>query len=269
VLAVLPGQRAAADDANVSCADMSEGAQRARVEHRLLQARADFRACSQSPCTSFIRADCEAAARAVEQELPTVVIAVRGEGGEEITAAHVSVDGAPVNYLRGVELDLDPGLHTLRATLATGTQVELQIVAREGERNRVVTLVLPRPPGSETKLASTTVLAPPPPLPPPAPVGRTAEKVLGATGLGLALVSVGFDIAAYSRYRSLSDSCGDAGSCARGDVSTTAALAHTGDALLGVGLATAAAGLIVYLVRGSSAPPPRTSAFTFTFPLAE
>ncbi len=270
VLAALSGPRgAAAPDANVSvavdvnatCADTSESAQRARLQHRLLQARTGFRACSQSPCPSFIRADCEATLRAVEQQLPTLVIAVRSDSGEELTAARVSVDGAPTNYLRGVQIELDPGLHTVRATSASGAEAALDIVAREGEKNRVVTLVIPRPPVEEGKLAPPATPLPLPPPPAPRPPNRTAEKILGGVGLGLVLASAGFDIAAYSRYRSLSDSCGDAGSCARGDVSTTATLAHTGDALLGVGLATAAAALVVYVVRGSSAPAPRTSAF--------
>ena len=282
VLAALSGPRAiAAPEANVSvnasatCADTSESAQRARLQHRLLQARDGFRACSQSPCASFIRADCEATLRVVEQQLPTVVIAVRSDSGEELTAARVTVDGAPTNYLRGVQIELDPGLHTVRAATVSGSAAALDIVAREGEKNRVVTLLIPRPPVAEVKAAPhATSLPPSHPSPPPAPrsPNRTAEKILGGVGLGLVLASAGFDIAAYSRYHSLSDSCGDAGNCARGDVSTTRALAHTGDALLGVGLATAAAGLIVYLVRGSSEPSPRTSAFaplTLALPLSQ
>jgi hypothetical protein len=84
----------------------------------------------------------------VARELPTVSVRARDAEGRDVTGLRVLVDGAPVlGYEEGRPFELDPGPHTLRFE-ARGHVVSLEVVAREGEKGRVLSvtfLALPSP----------------------------------------------------------------------------------------------------------------------------
>jgi hypothetical protein len=131
---------ARADDKD-ACIGAHERGQSLRNEGHLRAARAELLVCARDGCPQLITADCRPWLNAVNEDLPSVVLAVRDENGVETSSVRVSIDGALLAAsLDGRPLDVDPGDHLLRFERAGQTAIEQRVFVRVREKERVVQL---------------------------------------------------------------------------------------------------------------------------------
>jgi hypothetical protein len=245
--AALAPRAAHADATRQQCVDAYEKAQLQRKANKLTSARESLLVCAQDGCPSATRTDCVPWLAEVEKALPTIAVAVRDEG-RDVADATITIDGAPSPEAgAGRAVTLDPGTHQVRAQVADGRTVELEVVARPGEKNRPVTLTLPpvagasRAPTQEppAEAASRRSIALP-----------LALTVVGAAGVTAALV---FGFSAKSQADDLRGSCGPR--CSSSDLDDVKAKLLYSDIGLGVGIVALAAAAYFWIK-----PAARTSA---------
>ena len=192
--------------------------------------------------------------------MPSVVLAVRDAHGDDVPAAEVSIDDEPVDAsLVGGEIQLDPGPHTIIVN-ASGDTTSLTIVARVGERRRVIDLIVGV---QETEPVSKAALAPgafeEPISPEDGATTATAEPttdtdagiqalaITGFTLAGVGLVAGGVSGAfALSRFVALEEQCASTG-CTAAEISDGKTLAHiatTSFVVAGLGAALGVAALL-------------------------
>lgn len=129
----------AEDGAKLACVASLDRAQSLQSARRLIDARAEYVACSAETCPEVVREDCARSLLAVDAALPTLVYAAEVDG-RDASDVRVLVDGALASeVLDGRSFPVDPGPHVVRFERASGAVVETRIVAREGDKNRLVT----------------------------------------------------------------------------------------------------------------------------------
>ena len=128
------------------CADSMVGGQQLRKSGKLVDARVEFVACSQSDCVSEVRERCVTWLREVDAALPSIIVAARNQDGKDIATGRVFIDDKEVAAaLGGRAIAVDAGAHRIRLE-AVGESLEESIVLREGEKERRIELrVRPRP----------------------------------------------------------------------------------------------------------------------------
>ncbi|MDX2052392.1 MAG: hypothetical protein SFV15_08385 [Polyangiaceae bacterium] len=168
-----------------ACVSSNADGQVLQNQGQLLAAVEKFQSCAVQACPEEIRRDCGTAMLAARAIVPSVVIAVR-RGDEDVMDALVLIDNSrnPVR-LDGRPIELDPGPHVIRVHHGDKDAIERQLVLRQGERNRLVSIELPirtRP----TPVAPTRP-APPsqPEHPSPLPSRRPPTATLIAGGVGV------------------------------------------------------------------------------------
>jgi hypothetical protein len=199
-----------------------------------------------------------------------VVLAVRSSRGDDLTAVRVLVDGAPLTAsLGGSALAVNPGAHTFTFEAEGYAPLQQEILIREGDKERTVSVVLraadatgSRPaPQALPPAATPPAGAPPlPATPPPVSPGGEARGLstrrwvaILSTGVGLAgLGAAGFlGLAAKSEYDTAEQETGSP----RHDDSVSAV--HTGNVatvFAGAGALLAAGGVVLWLTApGGSA----------------
>jgi hypothetical protein len=255
--ALAPGA-ARADERRV-CAEAHAKAQESRRDGRLLRARSELALCARPACPAVLREECAPWAAEVEAATPTLVIDVRDDG-RDVADASVSIDGEEAAAWRTQPVAVDPGDRRIRAAARDGRTVERTVSARAGEKAQRVRIDLP--PSPPLPRAAT-----PPPRAPgdvaPAPkapaVHRpvpTATYVLGAAGaVGLGLFGA-FAIAGRVQQSDLEGGCGRTRTCSEKSVDAMYRSYAVADISLGIGAASAAAALVVFLVRPTVKPKP-------------
>lgn len=182
---------AAAAPNKAACLTSHEEAQRLRKEGKLREAHDQLLVCAAEQCPSLVRGDCARWVGEVEKDLPSIVIKAHDETGSDVTDATLQIDGT-IATLDGSPVVLDPGVHAVKVTRASGAVIEEQVLVRVGEHNRVVDLNFARPPVVETPQKQAPPVVP---------------YVLGGVGV-LALGSFAyFGLHARSRVSSLRDDC--------------------------------------------------------------
>lgn len=119
-----------------ACVASLDRAQSLTSARRLKSARAELVSCSAESCPDVVREDCARSLLALDATLPTVVLGAQVDG-RDASDAEVVLDGEPVS-LEGRSVTVDPGPHVARFQRA-GRSVDVRFVAREGEKNRIVT----------------------------------------------------------------------------------------------------------------------------------
>jgi len=126
-----------------ACVASNADGQVLQSQGQLLAAVEKFQLCAAEACPEEIRRDCGTAMLAAKAIVPSVVIAVR-RGDEDILDALVLIDKSrqPVR-LDGRPIELDPGPHVVRVHHGSHDAIERQMVLRQGERNRLISIELP------------------------------------------------------------------------------------------------------------------------------
>jgi hypothetical protein len=146
----------ASDDKQV-CASSYEEAQHLKLSSRLIEARAKLAVCTRATCAEAMRLDCARWFEEIEHALPTVVLAARDSGGTDRSDVAVELDGrAWQSRLDGKSLEIDPGEHELRFLPTRAEPVTLRIVVRQGQKDRLVTVTIPKD-GSSAESSRKTV----------------------------------------------------------------------------------------------------------------
>lgn len=177
---------AAADDA--ACINAVEQALTLRKSGKLHDALKTLATCSDPACPDEVRTECTQRIDAVGAAMPTLVLAAKDGAGNDLFAVTVAMDGAPLaTSLDGRPLSINPGEHVFRFETAGQPPVDKTLVVREGEKNRVETVIL-------------GPAAPPPPAPvaataPPAAGTWNGRKTLAVVTGGVGVVGVGLGIA--------------------------------------------------------------------------
>ncbi len=173
------------------CAAIAEKTQLDQRAGHLKEARrAALQCSSDATCPQNVRHDCDGWLREVDAALPTILVRVEGADGKERTDAALVVDGAPISSTSlGRPIELDPGAHRIVATVGA-ERAEESFVARETEKNRIVTL----------RFA---------PLARPMPAASVAAWVFGALGVVSVAAFTGLAIEGQVRYDACSPDCRD------------------------------------------------------------
>jgi hypothetical protein len=218
VTVVVLAEHASADAAERAnekqmCASDAEDAEQLRSDARLLAARERLLRCSRPECPAAVRSDCTQWMTEVAAAMPTVVLGVRDARGQDVLAAHVSVDGVPAaRALDGKALEVDPGVHRFRFESA-GAAVEQVVLIREGEKSRAITATLEISPLSPVAPAAHS------PLP-----GRSTSSLRPTTwtwalgSIGLLALGIGayLELSVDADANSLETTCGH--SCSHAQV---------------------------------------------------
>lgn len=189
------------------CVRAFDDGQRAQSDHALRKARDAFLACASAECPAVLRADCGKALDEVRAAIPTVVLSANDGEGRDVVA-RVTIDGAPVtDALDGIAKEIEPGPHKIRFEPAPPfVVVELDVVVKEGEKNRRIAATLAPPKKVEAKLAETRDVPEPPP-PTRSALGYAVPAGLGAIGVTGLVVAVASKVALDGRVDDLRATC--------------------------------------------------------------
>lgn len=125
------------------CVSSFEDGQRLMQEGRLVAAREQLLVCAQSGCPAAVSERCAEWIASVDRDLPTLIVVARDESGHDIADGTLFVDGkVAAERLDGRAVPLDPGEHVVRVEHADSLPAEDRVVARAGEKNRLLPLVL-------------------------------------------------------------------------------------------------------------------------------
>ena len=259
-------------DERDACFEASSRGQKLKMDRKLKDARGQLMLCARSECPNTVRLDCAGWMNEVLSALPSVVIGARDAKGHDIVQVKVSIDGvATTDHLEGKAIDVDPGVHTFRYEAAGFAAVDEQVVVREGEKNRAITITF-----------GGSIEKDPKPGPDPRPVDRDRDRdrdrasqpiqqpssapvaayVLGGAGLIAAGVGAYLLLHSNGRADDLKNGCGATKSCTQDQVSSVESERTTGAVVGGIGVA--AIGVAIVLLVTHSSGPKSSGAPTIT-----
>ena len=215
------------------CASSYVGAQRSRKKGELGAAHTELLVCSAQACAPTLRQDCIRWLAEVDASMPSVVFAVHGPSGGDVTDVKVAMDGAPLlDRVGGAAVPVDPGSHTFRFEMIGAAPTEQRVVVREGEKARVISV----------SFAATA------PTPPEAG-GRSRgvplwlDATIGGAGVVLLGLGATFEVMGFVKKGQLDSCYGHCGTAAVDDAHRNFV---TGDVLVSLGLVALAAGAYLY-----------------------
>lgn len=231
------------------CMSSASSGQELRDQGKLLEARGLFQACAVAACPAPVPTYCGDWLSDVARKIPTLVLRVVDDGDHDATDATLLLDGRPLE-VDGRPVEVDPGKHHVRASRPGSKTSEMDVVAAQGEKDRIVVV----------KLAPEELEPRPIVLPEarPSPLERVPTASWIAWGVGAAgLVSFSaFGLKARLDYDGYESTCG--GHCTLADRDSVARSATVADVSLVVGLVGAGVGTVLFLMQ------PRASAETHT-----
>ncbi len=252
------GSASARADEKQACLSAFEKAQQLRLEVKLRAAREQLLYCSRPECPLLVRQDCSQWVTEVTSSLPSVVIAGRDANGNDVINVRVWIDGTvAADQLDGKPIILDPGLHKFKyETVGTGP-IEEQVLVREGERNRPLTVKFSAL-NAEKKNNGDHDTG----------IDETPEKsgppILAYTILGLGVVGLGaalyFDLKANSDAQGLRQSC--APNCKQEAVDDVERKYTFAGVSLGVGIVGVGVGTVLLLTHRTGPAKTKASAWS-------
>lgn len=219
-----------------ACVAALDEAQASRAARKLRGARASYVTCSHEACPDMLRDDCSKGLREVDEAIPTLVLSASIDG-KDATDATAILDGERLaGGLDGRALPVDPGSHVARFERPGSGAVEVKIVAREGEKNRLVsgTFAVPRAEAAQAKGEGSHSRFPTVPV---------AFAATGVLALGSAfLVHVGMT----DRANELGNAC--APRCSQSDRDALSDRLVLRNVSLGVGIGALVVAAVTYVV---------------------
>jgi hypothetical protein len=240
-----------------ACLQAAERAQPLRRAGELREARARLIACSSPECPGQVRIDCTRWLTELESAQPTIVVQAKDARGLDVVDVAVSVDGILLRTsLDGLAWPVDPGTRVMRFEAPGRAPVTQTLAIREGERNRVVTVVLVDP----STPARPAALADPQPKRDvhgveeehhPIPAISWVLGGVGALAVGGGVVLWASGIAERDALRG---QCASGPSCSQRDIDAAKTTLRVGDVLAGVGVLSLGAAVVVALRSLGSSP---------------
>jgi len=226
------------DTSNKSCIEAYERVQTLREQGALGDARAAAIACSADTCPKVLAKECATWLDQIAQSQPTVVLGATAPDGKDLTNVRVSVDGKPLASELGARaLAIDPGAHKLRFESDEHGAIHLDVVVREGEKNRrIVAAFMPKREATPTPVANV-----PSPSDEGLPLGFWIVGGLGVAGVG---VGATFEALGLLQAGEL-EACKP--SCDRGEVDAMSMKLLVGDIAVGAGTTALVGALIIAL----------------------
>jgi len=249
VFAISTLSSAAHADEKVACANASENGQKLRDDGKLVKARQEFLVCARDVCPAVIKKDCADWLQKADVSIPSVVLGAKDAHGQDLATAKVTLDGvASEESLQGKAISIDPGVHTFRFEIPGEKPIDQQIVVREGEKNRVVSVSW-----EKADVSPTT----PPPLTPPPPEPDTKKSKVPAFvvgGIGVAALGVGtiFTVIATGDFNDLKNSCGQTKTCTDDQTSPIKTKVLVADIAFGVGIVAIGTAVVLYITESGS-----------------
>jgi hypothetical protein len=219
------------------CVDALDKAQASKASRKLVSARANYVTCSHEACPDMIREDCSKGLREVDESLPSITLAATLDG-KDVPDAKASLDGEAIEGgLDGRSIPLDPGSHSVRFERPGSPPQEQKIVAREGQKNQLITGVFPgtRPLGGGTTAEGA----------PKIPIIPVAFAGVGVVGLGTALV---MHLTMTGHANDLGNKC--APTCSQSDRDDLSDRLVLRNVALGVGIGALVIAAVTYVVAG-------------------
>jgi hypothetical protein len=190
----------------------------------------------------------EGAIERLDERIPKLVFE-RGAGAD---AATIELDGVVLGATSvGQEIPVDPGPHSISATAPGHKAFSLTVDAEESKTQAVEVVLLPEEQRVEVR----------PPAPPPPPKGYGPWPIIiGASGLGVAIVGAVLLPVSQANIGHAKELCNDSLDCsqpgisdadreeARNIVSSAQTVEVLGWSLLGVGLVATGVGTTLYLL---------------------
>jgi hypothetical protein len=153
LLAAVP--RAAHADASTCVGLHTSGQREVKAGHPKLAAEQFMTCGSDETCPETVRTDCMTRYEAAQRLIPTVIFSVVDEQGSDVTGVQVHLgEEVLARELDGRAVALEPGRHSFRFALPWSEEVTHEVLLREGEQNRVVTLKVKRPGGAAAAAGS-------------------------------------------------------------------------------------------------------------------
>ena len=246
-ISMLPRAASAADE-KIACANASDSGQKLRDEGKLVKARQEFLVCARDVCPATIKKDCADWLNQSEASLPSVVLGAKDAHGQDLASAKVTIDGQPSDEkLEGKAMFVDPGPHTFRFEIPGEKPIEQQIVVREGEKNRAISVSW-----EKAQLSQNPGGATPPPTEPESKPSHVPAYVAG--GIGIAAVGVGaiFAIIGTGDYNDLKNGCGQTKTCTDDQVSPVKTKIVIADIAFGVGIVAIGTAVVLYILESGS-----------------
>jgi hypothetical protein len=130
-------------DVTDDCNAAAEKAQTLRRDERLGASREKLLACVRAQCPAVVRIDCTKWLADLDAVMPSVVIRAVDVAGADVADVRMSVDGRVVaTTLDGKEMPFDPGTHVFRFEHDGSLPVEKNVILREGEQHRMLSVTL-------------------------------------------------------------------------------------------------------------------------------
>jgi len=181
------------DEGTQSCLRAFDEAQAQRADGSLLEARRSLEVCSAKICPAAVADRCVEWLDGVEADLPTVVLSARASSGDALSDVTVMEgDVVLATNLDGEPIAFDPGPHALVLHHPAGTTLTVEVIARSGEKNRLVEVQFePAEPATGEPLPSPSM-----PLPvAPAPIHASPSFSDGEAINWSPLIWTGFGVA--------------------------------------------------------------------------
>jgi hypothetical protein len=242
----------AADAPPSQCEPAYEGVQLLRQRGKLIAAREQAAVCAREGCPDVARRDCARWTEELAREVPTVVVVARDEADRDIPGSRLLVDGVTRPELAsGRAFELDPGAHTFRVERPYGPTVERPFTVYQGERDRLLRIIVPGAAGASPPAVPIRREVPPPATSHGSTEGPSALPAFVVGGLSLAVLATSAFLGVTGRQQ-LSDlraTCAPA--CTDDQVNPVRTRLVASDVTLAVGLVGAALAVSMFALRGS------------------
>ncbi len=223
-----------------ACIDQHSQGQLLRDESHFKAARDAFVGCADAACPAPIRSECASFQSAIEQSMPTVLLAARDEQGNDVIGVRVELDGQPLEgALTGRAIRVDPGPHRFRFVAPDGRSRELDAIVLESAKDRTIEALFAKPAVADAPAKSGI---------------PTLAYVFGGIGVGAALGFGYFALSGKSERNNLAETCSPL--CTGEQLSSVRSKYLVADVLLGVGAASLGAGAYFFFSAPEALPGP-------------